>query len=91
MADSSRDASARRVAWPVRGQIVTFLQGGDREVRHFARAVATGDVVVDPDTGFRWLPVIKPDLVPALLDIATVVDLEPARESQQPPGKPGVA
>ena len=86
MADSAPDGSARRpdhhLAWPVRGQIVTFLHSDRREVPAFSRAVATGDVIVDPDTGSRWLPVIKPDLEPALIDITTVIDL--VRETDRP-------
>jgi hypothetical protein len=91
MADSSRGAGAHRptsrLPWPVRGQIVTFLQDGN--VANFGRAVATGDVIVDPDTGTRWLPVIKPDLAPALLDITTVIDLDPAPEPPRPRGGAG--
>jgi hypothetical protein len=93
MTDYSRDAGAQRpvchTPWPVRGQIVTFLRGGRRDVPNFDRAVATGDVIVDPDTGSRWLPVILLDLAPALLDITTVIDFESVRKTRHGDDHPG--
>ena len=60
------------------GQIVTYVELHADTVSPFQRAVATGDVVDDPMTGQRWIPVIRPDLVLSLVDPAMVVDVTPS-------------
>jgi hypothetical protein len=60
------------------GQIVTYVELQADTVSPFRRAVATGDVVDDPMTGQRWIPVIRPDLRLALVDPAMVVDVTPS-------------
>ncbi len=68
---------------PARGQVVTYLEGDTDDVTTFGRAVATGDMITDPRTGRCWLPVIRPDLTTALLDVATVIDFGSSRHPYQ--------
>ena len=59
------------------GQIVTYVELHANTVSPFQRAMATGDVVDDPMTGRRWVPVIRADFELALVDPAMVVDVTP--------------
>jgi hypothetical protein len=60
------------------GQIVTYLDLRVDNTSPFQRAVATGDLIDDPLTGQRWVAVIRPDLVLALIAPAMVVDVTPS-------------
>jgi hypothetical protein len=60
------------------GQIVTYVDlRADGDVSPFRRAVATGDVVDDPLAGQRWIVVVRPDLMLALIAPSMVVDVTP--------------
>jgi|tagenome__1003787_1003787.scaffolds.fasta_scaffold20975133_3 hypothetical protein len=64
---------------PRLGQIVTYVDlRADGDASPFRRAVASGDVVDDPLTGQRWIVVVRPDLVLALIGPSMVVDVTPA-------------
>jgi hypothetical protein len=69
---------------PIRGQVITYVPPDAAGVPLFARAVATGAVIVDPGTGNRWLPVIRPDLLPELVSEARVVVFEPPTRPHRP-------
>lgn len=61
------------------GQIVTYVDlRVDGDASPFQRAIATGDMVDDPLTGQRWIAVVQPDLMLALIGPSMVVDVAPA-------------
>jgi hypothetical protein len=76
---------------PVRGQIITYLPAEPVEIPALSRGTATGGVLTDPATGSRWLPVIRPDLLLDLVDVARVVVFDPVtRPHRLPPdAEPG--
>lgn len=70
---------------PVQGQIVTYVPSEPLEGPMFRRGTATGGQLTDPVTGTRWLPVIGPDLLLDLVDVARVVVFEPAADPDRSP------
>jgi hypothetical protein len=70
---------------PARGQIITYVPSEPVEVPVLHRGTATGGVLTDPVTGSRWLPVIRPDLLLDLVDVARVVVSDPATGPRRPP------
>ena len=55
---------------------------GDRGSATLGSPIATGDVVDDPLTGQRWLVVVRPDMVLALVGPSMVVDVTPSRAAR---------
>jgi hypothetical protein len=70
---------------PVRGQVITYVPSELVEGQVLYRGTATGGVLTDPITESRWLPVIRPDLLLDLVDVARVVVFDPATRTQRPP------
>lgn len=62
---------------PQAGAVVTYVDPTDRGWSPFCRAVATGGILVDPDTQRSWLPALRPDIGAVLLDPASLVDITP--------------
>lgn len=56
-----------------RGNIVTYLDIGDDQQGRFCRAVVTGADVLDPETDLDWMPIVRPNGEPTLLDPALIV------------------
>jgi hypothetical protein len=69
---------------PERGSIITYYDETARaDANLFARAVATGPGIVDPETGETWFTAWRADDTVVLLDPVHLVDVVP-RPSERP-------
>lgn len=78
------DPDMTQPAGPQRGSIITYYdEAGPFDANLFARAVATGPGIVDPETGETWLAARRADDTVVLLDPVWLVDVRP-RPSERP-------